>query len=61
MHVNCADFVYKSIGELIQVLYYEDVTPNFEGSTPQFEYATLNYECERANSTHLTLEKDLIR
>ena len=21
MHVNCADFVYKAIGELIQVLY----------------------------------------
>ena len=21
MHVNCADFVYKAMGELIQVLY----------------------------------------
>ena len=23
MHVNCADFVYKAMGELIQVLYLE--------------------------------------
>ena len=22
MHVNCADFVYKAMGELIQVLYH---------------------------------------
>ena len=32
MHVNCADFVYKAMGELIQVLYLTepDVEKGFQ-------------------------------
>ena len=41
MHVNCADFVYKAMGELIQVLY----------QPIQYHDTDTHYECEPLPTT----------
>ena len=58
MHMNCADFVYKAMGELFQVLYHGKCTPlsftgtivpdiipgsNFHGKTQIWQLAVYNF------------------